>query len=207
MSMRTSRLILSCLFSATVVLGAIGPVPAQEPRDLLKEAKQRQEVELQRVKADYKETNDEATKLARDNVAKAIVMLRSLRERVQNNADISATERDGMLKTLNLRITAMSERVSDDNAAIANAVAASRQQEEKPQGRRCGTTEPATRRGRTPAPRRQNRRSGRGSPGKLARTIRATRPRKPPSGKQPSPRPRRWILTSRSKSARDSWPS
>ncbi len=109
MSSQTSRMLLVGVFSLAVT----GFVSAQDKRDILDEAKQRQQVEIQRVEADYQKVYDAAKAMSVKEPAKAIAMLQTFRDMLTSNADIPADKRDAMLRRIKIAIDAYTGRVTD----------------------------------------------------------------------------------------------
>jgi hypothetical protein len=109
MSSRTSRILLVGVFSLAVA----GFASAQDKRDLLEEVKQRQQVEIQRVEADFQKIYDEAKAASVKEPAKAIALLQDFRDKLTSNADIPADKRDAMLRRIKIAIDAYTGRVTD----------------------------------------------------------------------------------------------
>ena len=117
MSSRTSRILLGGLFSLAVVCFLNGPAPAQEKRDILDEAKQRQQVEIQHVEAEFNKVYESAKTVSIKEPAKAIAMLQDFRDRLTSNTDIPQETRDPMLRRITLAIKAYTGRATDLSAA------------------------------------------------------------------------------------------
>ena len=117
MSSRTSHILLGGLFSLAVVFFLSGPAPAQEKRDILDEAKQRQQVEIQRVEAEFNKVYDSAKTVSVKEPAKAIAMLQDFRDRLTSNTDIPQETRDPMLRRIALAIKAYTGRATDLTAS------------------------------------------------------------------------------------------
>ena len=117
MSSRTSRILLGAAFGLAVACFLSGPVSAQQKPDILEEAKQRQQVEIQRVEADFQKTYDAAKKASIKEPAKAIAMLQDFREMLLANAVIPPEKRDPMLRRIKLAISAYTGRVTDLNSS------------------------------------------------------------------------------------------
>jgi hypothetical protein len=132
MSPRVSRLLLAGLFGAAVVALPAGRAAAQERRDLIQDAKQRIDLEVQRAEKELADVKAEAKAAARDNPAKAVALLDALRDRVAANADLPQARREEMLRSLKLTIDAYKLRGEDLRSVPApNPVPTARAQEEK----------------------------------------------------------------------------
>jgi hypothetical protein len=132
MSSRVSRLLLIGLFSAAAVAFSCGRTAAQEKRDLLKDAQQRVQIEIQRVEAEFNEVKKQAKEVSRDNPARAIALLEALREKIAANADLPDAKRDQLLQSIKISIDAYKLRGEDlRSVPVPNPAATARAQEEK----------------------------------------------------------------------------
>jgi hypothetical protein len=132
MSSRVSGLLLAGLLGAAAVALPAGRAAAQENRDVLKDAQQRIQVEIQRAEKEFADVKAEARTAARDNPARAVALLEALREKVAANADLPEAKRDEMLRGLKISIDAYKLRGEDlRSTPPPNPAAAARAQEEK----------------------------------------------------------------------------
>jgi hypothetical protein len=93
MSMAHRRFLSAALCSLT--LGLLLAVSAR-PADPLEEAKRRQEVAIQQIESDVRETVREVNELARSNPQKAITKLRQLIATLDDDSALSTARRDGL---------------------------------------------------------------------------------------------------------------
>jgi len=95
--MRTVIRILSALLAVGLLVGAV----AAQQSDLLKDARQRQELEAQRVQKYVDEVIEYGNTLARQGrTAEAIKVIRTARDVVRNNTDLPEAKRDRMVSSL-----------------------------------------------------------------------------------------------------------
>jgi hypothetical protein len=121
---------LRAFFLLPAVLCALIVVPARA-QDSLKDAAARQKIILEQVQADYEDAKKEATKLAADNPARAIVVLRTMRDKIADNADLPDAERARMMTYLEFRIGNLTKRIDTEKTIALTPAPSARAQEEK----------------------------------------------------------------------------
>src|SRR5262249_21270864 len=111
------RLACLALFAAVVLA-----VPALAQSDLLKEAKQRQEIATQQAEADLKAAIRKADAMGK---ADALDLLKQTRARIEDNVDINPDRQKSMVRTLNdrIRLTELSARTSGESTTNPRASA------------------------------------------------------------------------------------
>jgi hypothetical protein len=104
------RLLLAALVCA-VCSSANGFAQVQQERDILKEVNERRKLEMQRVTAECHAAHEAATKVAGAQPAKALVILKTMRDQLTANPDLAEMERANLLIWIDRRITWLSFRI------------------------------------------------------------------------------------------------
>jgi hypothetical protein len=99
------------------------PAAAQQANDLLEAARQRREVEAQRVERLVREGRDFAYRTARTDAARAVERVRTLMEVLDKDESLSPARRDLLARTLKRDVALLQGLATQDRPAPAGAAA------------------------------------------------------------------------------------
>lgn len=119
-------------FLAALVAGAlgVGPAFAQDDADLLKEARQRKEIETQKKESEVRQAIKDAAKLAKTQPAKAVEKLKALLTQLDEDTVLEKDKRDSFKRVVKYDLRAYGAEVrGDDGLALKAAQANARRAE------------------------------------------------------------------------------
>src|SRR5262245_33689676 len=84
----------------SLALLPVGAVHAQDDRDLLKETRQRLEVEAQRVEAEVEKTRNEAYRIGQTSPAAAVERLKTALTLLEDDKSLKETRRESLIRSV-----------------------------------------------------------------------------------------------------------
>jgi hypothetical protein len=137
------RVRTSLSFLSALVLAA--PLAAQQASDPLQQARQRREVEAQRLEREIRDGRDAAYRVVRIDSEAAIKRIQALLELLEVDDALPAARRDQLTRTLKRDITLLKGVVTDRRAAASEAAARAGREEVRrtEEARRPGDTRSA----------------------------------------------------------------